>query len=177
MRRRKSAIFLLFFLISLSCVAQLQPVYTFQKDDSLLKKGYYDQSAKKKAVLLASVDKKTAPDYKKIYEDQFREIGRLWQSDRAVTAPVAHAYLQSVVQKIISANDELKNTDARVIFSRDWWPNAFSMGDGTIVINAGLMIFLDNEAELVFVLSHELALQNRIWCEPPVGRAFKNICL
>jgi Peptidase family M48 len=65
--------------------------------------------------------------------------------------------LQSVVQKIIAANDELKKTDARVIFSRDWWPNAFSMGDGTIAINAGLMVFLDNEAELVFVLSHELA--------------------
>ncbi|MGZ5222425.1 MAG: M48 family metallopeptidase, partial [Chitinophagaceae bacterium] len=51
----------------------------------------------------------------------------------------------------------LKKTDARIVFSRDWWPNAYSMGEGTIAINAGLMIFLDNEAELVFVLCHELA--------------------
>jgi Peptidase family M48 len=157
MRIGRNAIFLPFFLITLSCVAQLQPVFTFQKDDSLLKKSYYDQSAKKKAVLLASVDKKAAQDYKRIYEDQFREIGRLWQSDRSVTDPRAHEYLQSVVQKITAANEELKKTDARVIFTRDWWPNAFSMGDGTIAINAGLMVFMDSEAELVFVLSHELA--------------------
>jgi predicted Zn-dependent protease len=31
------------------------------------------------------------------------------------------------------------------------------MGDGTIVINAGLVIFMANEAELVFALCHELA--------------------
>ena len=103
------------------------------------------------------IDKKNAWDYKKIYEDHFTEIGKLWKSDRSVTAPAAHSYLQSVVQKIISSNAELKKTDARIVFSRDWWPNAYSMGEGTIAINAGLMVFLDNEAELVFVLCHELA--------------------
>lgn len=157
MRRGKNAVFLPFLFISVTCVAQLQPVFTFQKDDSLLKRSYYDQSTRKKAALLASVDKKDAQDYKKIYESQFKEIGQLWQSDRAVTAPRAHEYLQSVVQRITTANEELRKTDARVIFSRDWWPNAFSMGDGTIAINAGLMVFLDSEAELVFILSHELA--------------------
>ena len=158
MRIEKSAVFfLLLSVITLSCVAQLQPVYYFQKDDSILKKRYYERSARKKELFLGSVDKKNATDYKKIYEDQFKEIGRLWQSDRSVTAPAAHDYLQSVVQRIISSNDELKNTDARIVFSRDWWPNAYSMGDGTIAINAGLMVFLDSEAGLVFVLSHELA--------------------
>ena len=86
-----------------------------------------------------------------------RRSERLWQSDRSVTAPEAHGYLQSIVQKIISVNAELAKTDARVVFSRDWWPNAYSMGDGTIAINAGLMVFLHNEAELVFIVSHELA--------------------
>lgn len=153
----KSAAFFLFSLITLSCVAQLQPVYSFQKDDTILKKSYYDRSIGKKDMLLASMDKQNARDYKKIYEDHFTEIGKLWQSDRSVTAPAAHGYLQSIVRKIISANVELKKTDARVVFSRDWWPNAYSMGEGTIAINAGLMVFLDNEAELVFVLCHELA--------------------
>ncbi len=154
----KSAIFFLLFLIStLPSVAQLQPVYSFQKDDSVLKKRYYDNSISKKDLFLSSADKENARDYKKIYDDHFKEIGKLWQSDRVVTAPAAHGYLQAIVQKIISANEELKKTDARVVFSRDWWPNAYSMGEGSIAINAGLMVFLDNEAELVFVLCHELA--------------------
>jgi len=158
MRIEKNAVFfLLFSVITLSCSAQLQPVYSFQKDDTILKKTYYDRSVGKKEILLNLIDKQNAQDYKKIYEDHFKEIGRLWQSDRSVTDPAAHGYLQSIVQKIISANAELKKTDARIVFSRDWWPNAYSMGEGTIAINAGLMVFLDNEAELVFVLCHELA--------------------
>jgi len=154
---KNAVFFLLFYVLNLSCVAQLQPVYSFQKDDTVLKKSYYDRSIGKKDILLSLIDKQNAWDYKKIYEDHFKEIGRLWQSDRLVTAPAAHGYLQSVVQKIISANAELQKTDARIVFSRDWWPNAYSMGEGTIPINAGLMVFLDNEAELVFVLCHELA--------------------
>ena len=149
--------FLLLSVITLSCLAQLQPVYSFQKDDTILKKNYYERSIGKKDILLSLIDKQNAKDYKNIYEDQFKQISLLWQSDRPVTEPAAHGYLQSVVQKIISVNGELKKTDARIVFSRDWWPNAYSMGEGTIAINAGLMIFLDNEAELVFVLCHEMA--------------------
>jgi Zn-dependent protease with chaperone function len=135
----------------------LLPVYSFQKDDTILKRNYFEQSIRKKDLLLASLNTQYAKDYKEIYDDQFKEIGNLLQSTRSVTAPKAHNYLQSIVQKIVAANPELKETDVRVIFSRDWWPNAYSLGEGTITINAGLMIFLDNEAQLVFVLCHELA--------------------
>ena len=153
-----TAIFLLFiFSWSLPSPAQLNTGYSFQQDDKNLKHNYYEQSAKKKTSFLGNVQKEYAADYKKIYEEQFKEIASLWQSDRSVTSPVEHQYLQSIVEKIIIVNPELKNTDARIIFSRDYWPNAYSMGDGTIAINAGLLVFLDNEAELVFVLCHELA--------------------
>jgi len=153
--RKNYLSFLLIFLISFQALAQ--QTYSFQKDDSIIKKNYFDQSLKKKAVLLSSADKKYVKDYKEIYEHQFKEIGSLLQSSRAVTSPEAHGYLQSVLQKIVSANPELKGIDARVIFSRDWWPNAYCMTDGTIAINAGLLIYLSNEAELAFVLSHELS--------------------
>ncbi|HKZ65665.1 MAG TPA: M48 family metallopeptidase [Chitinophagaceae bacterium] len=158
MHIEKNSVFFLFLsFISLSCAAQLQPVYSFQKDDTILKKTYYDRSIGKKDMFLSLSDKENARDYKKICEDHFKEIGKLWRSDRLVTAPEANGYLQSIVQKILSANKELKKTDARIVFSRDWWPNAYSMGEGTIAINAGLLVYLDNEAELVFVLCHELA--------------------
>jgi Zn-dependent protease with chaperone function len=152
--------YLLFFLtctIYFPGLAQLSQVYSFQKDDTILKKNYFEQSIRKKNILLASLNAQYAKDYKEIYDDQFKEIGNLLQSTRSVTAPKAHNYLQLIVQKVIAANPELKGTDVRVIFSRDWWPNAYSLGEGTITINAGLMIFLDNEAQLVFILCHELA--------------------
>lgn len=137
--------------------AQQQAGYTYQQDDSLLKKKYLNQSLHKKSVLLSTVEKQYAKDFKTIYGIQFDEIAGLWNSGRPVTAPGPHDYLQQLVKKITSANAELRSTDARVVFSRDWWPNAYSMGDGSIVINAGLLIYLQNEAELAFVISHELA--------------------
>ncbi len=143
------------------CAVQLslhaQSSYSFHKDDTILRRNYYQQTIKKKELTLSSIGKQYAKDYKTIYEDAFKEIGQLWQSSRPVTSPEAHNYLQSLVKKVIDANPELKNTDARVVFSRDWWPNAVSMGDGSIAINAGLVVFMDNEAELVFVICHELA--------------------
>ncbi|MET0392931.1 MAG: M48 family metallopeptidase [Chitinophagaceae bacterium] len=147
-----------YLLLILSCLPALaqQPVYSFLQDDTLLRKSYYDQSMQVKDRWLASLPKANAGDYKKIYEEQFKEIGELWQSSRPVTAPAAQDYLQSLVQRIVAANPELKDKAARVVFTRDWWPNACSMGEGTIAINAGLLLYLDNEAELVFVLCHEL---------------------
>ncbi|MBC7947134.1 MAG: M48 family metalloprotease [Chitinophagaceae bacterium] len=157
MRRISNLILLLVCATHVPIVAHLQSFYAFQKDDTLLRRNYYEQTVKKKQMALASVGKEHAKDYKNLYEEQFKEIGSLWQSSRPVTATEAHGYIQSIVNKIIASNPELKGTDARVVFSRDWWPNAVSMGDGTIVINAGLFVYMNNEAELAFTISHELA--------------------
>jgi Zn-dependent protease with chaperone function len=159
MRTVKNAfvVALIFHVFQSSCFAQLQPVYRFQDDDTILKKKYLDQSLDRKKTLIASLGKQYADDYKEVYKDQFREVELLLKSTRSLTAPEAHSYLQSVLQKIVEANEELKGLQLRVVFSRDWWPNAYSMGEGTLAVNAGLMVYLGSEAELVFVLCHELA--------------------
>ncbi|MBP7557624.1 MAG: M48 family metallopeptidase [Chitinophagaceae bacterium] len=127
------------------------------KDDSLRRIDMAAQSRQKKDVLIKNATGPHARDYKKIYEDQFAEIDKLWSGTRAITAPQVQQYLQQLITKITSVNPDLANSDARIIFTRDWWPNAYSMGDGSIAVNAGLFIHLNNEAELIFVLCHELA--------------------
>ncbi len=145
-------------LILIACQSTAQNAwYSFFQDDSLLRNDYYQTSMQKKTMLLNSLGKEYAKDYRTVYEDQFSDIGELWKSSRPITAPEAHLYLQRIVQQIVKSNPELKGLDARVVFSRDWWPNAMSMGDGTIAINAGLVVGLDNEAEMVFVICHEIA--------------------
>ncbi|HUR66854.1 MAG TPA: M48 family metallopeptidase [Chitinophagaceae bacterium] len=145
---------LLFVLAGLS---QSRPVYSFWQDDSLIKKRYYDQALKKKETLIASLDKGYKKDYKEIYENRFEEIADLLQSSRTITQPEVHQYLQSLVKKIVDANTKLQSLELRIVFSRDWWPNAYSIGEGTIAFNAGLFVYLNNESEVVFVLCHELA--------------------
>lgn len=154
---KKAAFFFTCSILYLHVASQLQSVYVFQKDDTLLKKKYYDQASQKKDKLISGLDKQYSKDYKKIYEDRLEQVGKLLKSTRTVTEDEANGYLQSLVQKVVDANPELKGLDLRVVFARDWWPNAYSMGEGTIAINAGLVVYMDNEAELIFVLCHELS--------------------
>jgi Zn-dependent protease with chaperone function len=156
-RHRSFTCLLLCQLFIFSVKAQDNAIYSFQQDDTLIRKNFLEQSLKKKEDALKSPDKTFASDYKKIYRQQFDEIAELWKSDRVVTAPAVHRYLQTIVQEITARNPSLAKIDARVVFSRDWWPNAYSMGDGSIAVNAGLFVYLGNEAELAFVICHELA--------------------
>jgi len=152
--------FVILFLLTIhfvSGLAQSQVGYVYWKDDETLRKKYYDESLEKKQMLISNSPKQYAKDYKEIYDHQFDEIGDLWNSKRAVTFPAVNNYLQSIVKKIIAANPKLQKTDARIVFTRDDWPNAVSMGDGSIAINGGLVVFLNNEAELAFVICHELS--------------------
>jgi hypothetical protein len=137
--------------------SQSKPVFEFMKDDTLLRKQYYKEAADQQDKLIASVDKKYKDDYKLLYEERFKTVKDLFKSNRAVTEVEAYNYLQSILKKITEGNPELRALKIRLVFTRDGWPNAYSIGDGTIAVNMGLMVFLSNEAELAFVLCHELA--------------------
>lgn len=157
MLRLRSMILWLLVTYAMPGIAQSPGNYVFWKDDENLRKNFYDESLRKNRLLISNSPKQYAKDYKEIYDQQFDEILDLWNSKRPVTSPAVNNYLQSIVKKIIDANPVLQNTDARIVFTRDDWPNAVSMGDGSIAINGGLFIFLDNEAELAFVICHELS--------------------
>jgi Zn-dependent protease with chaperone function len=153
----KVLIILSCFIIPLCCPAQVEPVYTFQKDDTLLKRKLFEAAEAKNKTLISALGKDNQKTYKQAYESQLSMVKDLLLTTRSVTEEKANNYINAVVQKIISANPELKGLDLRVVFSRDLWPNAYSIGDGTIAFNAGLFVYLESEAEMAFVLSHELA--------------------
>lgn len=137
--------------------AQTATPYTFLEDDTIVRQKFYDQSQLKKAELIEAAGKENAKEYKALYNEVFTDIGSLWKSSRVITETKTQAYLAQIVNRIVAVNPVLKSLDYKIVFTRDWWPNAACMTDGTIVFNAGLLIYLENEAEIAFVLSHELA--------------------
>lgn len=158
MRLRIHAIFLILCAVVSGAVnAQLQPVFTFQKDDTSVKRKYFNEALKKKETLGNALTGKNKKDYQQAYNDMFEQVEELLISSRSVTEQVADKYIKAVTGKIINSNPELQGLDVRVVFSRDYFPNAYSIGDGTIAFNAGLFVYIENEAELAFVISHELA--------------------
>lgn len=92
-----------------------------------------------------------------IYRERFKTINELFTAKEVITVAEASNYINNITNEIIIKNPELKGLQPRVIFSRAWWPNAYSTGEGTIVFNIDLFIKLHNESQVAFVLCHELA--------------------
>ncbi len=64
-------------------------------------------------------------------------------------------YVTQVGQLILEHEPELKNKLAFYVY-RDPSPNAFTSASGSILVTTGLLSQLDNEAQLAFILSHEI---------------------
>lgn len=66
------------------------------------------------------------------------------------------AYVNAIMDRIRAANPQVKE-ETRLYVSAEPKTNAFSMGEGTFQVLIGLISRCETEAELAFVLSHELA--------------------
>ena len=71
-----------------------------------------------------------------------------------VVEPELTRYVQSVGQRIVKVSDRQLPYEFSVI--NDSSPNAWALPGGKISINRGLLVELDNEAELAAVLAHEV---------------------
>jgi hypothetical protein len=154
--RKTWTCFIFLQLIALTSSAQRE-LFSFQKDDTAIKGNLYREALADKNNLIKSLGKEYRNDYKEWYESRFETAGDLLKSKTFISEPAAHKYLQGLLQKIVAANPELKDLKIRMVFTREGWANAFSIGEGTLALNAGLFIHLDNEAQLVFVLCHEVS--------------------
>lgn len=72
-------------------------------------------------------------------------------------SPTLQAYSQNILAEIVDANPELAKKKIRFLISRYPMPNASSVGEGTVIINIGLLAELENESQLAFILCHEIA--------------------
>ena len=82
-----------------------------------------------------------------------REETRLRRSSFLITNPALKSYLQSVLHKIAASH----GPDIRIYAVRNPWFNASIAPNGMMQIWSGLLLRLENEAQLVAVLAHEFS--------------------
>lgn len=68
-------------------------------------------------------------------------------------------YTDSLLTEILNKNPDLSNENIKLLVTRHNTPNAANLGDGTIIINMGLFKYLENEYQLLSVISHEISHQ------------------
>ena len=151
----------LFFLLVIVCSSppcfSQSITYKPLNDDAAQIKTWDANMATQHKQLLDTLRNYYKADFKKIYENRYTDLKELTAKNRILTDSVANNYLQQLVKTIFINNPVISQQGYRIRFTRDYWPNAASMGEGTIIFNIGLFTKLQNESQVAFVLCHEIA--------------------
>ncbi len=152
-----SLLLIIFVGCSYNITAQNLPTYSPIVNDSVqllqikntIRQNYLKDSASIKG------------EYKKdiigFYRERYLYLAGMFTEKEFINNTEADNYLNALANEILNSNPQLKTLGTRFLFSRVYWPNAFSTGEGTIVLNIGLFAKLNNESEVVAILCHELA--------------------
>ena len=87
-------------------------------------------------------------------EDTLYRSGAVYEIENASQLM---AYLNKVAAKIIPPDFNDDKVKIRIKIIRDPTVNAFALPNGTIYVHTGLLARLENEAQLAFVLGHEIS--------------------
>ncbi len=144
-------------LLAFDLFAQPAISYTPIANDSLqlltIKNAVHQRYLKDSASITGENKKYIIKEYRGRYEF----INDMFTQKELMASAETDNYLSSLVNEIFKGNPELKQLGTHFHFSRVYWPNASSTGEGTIIFNIGLFSKLDNESQVAFVLCHELA--------------------
>ena len=153
---------LLSLLLTVTCIfsglqAQQPASYKAFKDDSLqlglIKKTIKDNYHQDSIAINGDNKKYTV----QLYRARLDFINEMFAGKEFIYTEETNTYLTALINEIFKANPQLKNLNTHFLFSRAYWPNAFSTGEGTIVLNIGLFTKLQNESQIIFALCHELS--------------------
>ena len=160
---RVASLWRLLFLLLIGCAglpaaAQDQPYLPYYTPDTT--RVYELAVAQRNAVKTHFVVPKTGnSDYRDHYRRVVREASDdVFNSIRyaALLDPVVEPYVQRVFARLLAANPQLPAA-TRLVLTRNPEPNAHAVGNGTVMLNIGLLPRLENESQLAFILCHELA--------------------
>lgn len=92
-----------------------------------------------------------------LYQERYQHIDKKIRGKSILTDQKAQRYLDNLANEVFKSNPSLPSQEMRFLFDRTFYPNASSMGEGTIFFNIGLFLRLENESQAVFIICHEIA--------------------
>ncbi len=106
---------------------------------------------------LEVLEKPYLEDKKLMYRERYLYLQALLRNDYFLFEDSLQTLVDDIGARLLGAN-EIENAERlQFLLSRSGIPNASCRGEGTIVINSGLLLHLENSDQLAFVMAHELA--------------------
>lgn len=109
----------------------------------------------KNAAIEEGVDKKTAKSIDQFNLQSSFSLKQLLWSGNVIFGDEVSQYLNEIASELLKDNEELRGK-VRFYVVKSPVPNAFANPDGAIFINLGLIARAENEAQLAYILAHEI---------------------
>ena len=97
--------------------------------------------------------------YQEMMIDRNTALMHLFKDDEVIYDTLFLNKCNSIASRIIAANKNYSFDSIRFYINRSAVPNAACYGEGTIMVNLGLFLWIDNDDELALVLAHEMSHQ------------------
>lgn len=144
------------FCMPLTVIAQYSNDYTPIQNTGLVPSGFYFDPVKETQKNVTDNKILSAEDALLYYTNLNYYKYRLFQSGDLYLKNELTDFIDSVVAKLLSVEPQLM-PKLKFYLTRYTSANAYCLADGSVFVNVGLLAVLDNEAELAFILSHEIA--------------------
>jgi len=147
------------FFACIAIAAHPQNYKPLQAGGTIPKEFVTKSSAKyheEKQNLQKTEEKKTQKIKSAFYLESTFSIDNLLKSGYVLFNDPVSDYVNKVAGEILKANPEIKD-ELRFYTLKSTAVNAFSTSDGMVLINLGLLAQIENEAQLAFILCHEIS--------------------
>ncbi|GAB2838653.1 M48 family metallopeptidase [Ferruginibacter profundus] len=153
----------LFVSLLLACIICL-PLNAQQSDikfSVLSADCYADKIAqlKKYTVPKFYTDKSSQAWYDEILSGRNKSLIDDFENNKVVKDSLLLGKCNEILKKITAANPNFRFDTIHLFINRSIIANAACYGEGTIMINLGLFLWIDNDDELALVLGHEISHQ------------------
>lgn len=153
--------FILIFLFSINSSAQNE--INIDTSDVVYRKTiedyFYQQTAKTEKFITAIPDKKTRKEFGMIYSEKKTDFLKLIRRGFFIQDKKYSLMIENVFQTIKKGNPNEDLDDVKILLALSDEINASNVGDGIVILNFPLILNLDNEFQLAYIMSHEIAHQ------------------
>jgi Zn-dependent protease with chaperone function len=122
---------------------------------------YIDKIAKIKSYKVPKFYTEKSPQawYEEIVAGRNKALLTEFEDNKIIKDSLLLDKCNEVLKKIIAANRNFKFDTIQLYINRSVIANAACYGEGTVMINLGLFLWIDNDDELALVIGHEIAHQ------------------
>ena len=150
---------LLWLLLTQLCLAQNFDQYKLLSNRGPIPNSFLGTSTEKYHEAIKKIEPDIKARQKKVkkrfYLQSHFSIGEFLISGKVLFGTELNEYINQVADKLLEHSPGLRGK-VEIYIARSTAVNAFATNQGIICINMGLLAQLENEAQLAFILAHEL---------------------